>query len=168
MYFEKLRHLGGMPRKESVTSDDFLTRPYSSSLTAENVAQICVATAGTAPSPVDSYWKYFETRVVSKLASVVQCTGLHMFPKRVVWAFAYLIGLPVHILQSPPLWFHVAVPRKKPMYSRIPSVVWSPKIHYHIQKTRPLVHIPSQVDTVHPVSSCLLTVHFIKLFKRGG
>jgi hypothetical protein len=41
------------------------------------------------------------------------------------------------------------------------SILWNPKIHYHVHNIPPLLPILSQINPFHITPSCLSQIHFI-------
>jgi hypothetical protein len=50
----------------------------------------------------------------------------------------------------------------------LPSILWNPKVHYHVHKSPPLVPIPSQIDPIHIIPSYLRSILIMSTHLRLG
>jgi hypothetical protein len=52
--------------------------------------------------------------------------------------------------------------------TQLPSILWNPKIYYHIQNSPPLVHILSHINPVHATPSYLRSILLLFTHRRLG
>ena len=89
---------------------------------------------------------------------VIETTSRYLtIRSTIIYFFAYVT--PCDLVLSP--WSRVLLEKLTSFYlvKKFPSILWNPKIHYHIRKCPPPLPILSHSDQVHAPTSHFLKIH---------